>query len=78
MMRLILGGLALVAVAVGIAAYVQSRPPKVGGKRAAPPDDGGVQWFATWDSAWAEAARTRRPILLVSAAPHCAGVSGIW
>ena len=78
MKRLLLGGLALAAVAVGIAAYVQSQPPKVGGKRAAPPDDGGIQWFATWDSARAEATRTGRPILLVSAAPHCAGVSGIW
>ena len=39
---------------------------------------GGIQWFATLDSARAEAKRTGRPILLVSAAPHCSGVSGIW
>ena len=26
----------------------------------------------------ATAERTGRPILFVSAAPHCAGVSGIW
>ncbi len=78
MKRLLLGALALVFAIVGLVAYVQSQPPKVGGKRAAPPDDGGVQWFATWESARAEAARTGRPILLVSAAPHCAGVSGIW
>ena len=39
---------------------------------------GGIQWFATLDSARAEAERTGRPILLVSAAPHCSGVSGIW
>ena len=39
---------------------------------------GGIQWFATLDSARAEARRTGRPILLVSAAPHCSGVSGIW
>ncbi len=38
----------------------------------------GIQWFATLASARAEAARTGRPIFLVSAAPHCAGVSGIW
>lgn len=38
----------------------------------------GIQWFATWESGLAEANRTGRPILLVSAAPHCAGVSGIW
>ena len=38
----------------------------------------GIQWFATWESGLDEATRTGKPILLVSAAPHCAGVSGIW
>ncbi len=38
----------------------------------------GIQWFATIASGFAEAKRTGRPILLISAAPHCAGVSGIW
>ena len=38
----------------------------------------GVQWFATLESGKAEAARTGRPILLVSGTPHCAGVSGMW
>jgi hypothetical protein len=38
----------------------------------------GIHWFATWEDSKAEAARTGKPILLVSAAPHCAGVSGIW
>src|SRR5262245_23310204 len=38
---------------------------------------GGIQWFATWESGLREAQRSGRPILLVSAAPHCAGVSGI-
>jgi len=65
-------------------------PPRKGGgpgeKDGPPPkkDDGkqvragGIQWFATWESGKAEAERTGRPILFVSAAPHCAGVSGIW
>jgi hypothetical protein len=39
---------------------------------------GGIQWFPTWETGLAEAQRTGKPILLVSAAPHCAGVSGIW
>jgi hypothetical protein len=39
---------------------------------------GGIQWFATWESGLREAKRTGRPILLVSAAPHCAGVPGVW
>ena len=50
-------------------------PPKKDGEQA---NTGGIQWFTTWESGRAEAGRTGRPILLVSAAPHCAGVSGIW
>jgi hypothetical protein len=38
----------------------------------------GIPWFATWESGLAEAKRTGKPILLVSAAPSCGGVSGIW
>jgi hypothetical protein len=38
----------------------------------------GIQWFSTWESGVQEARRTGKPILLVSAAPHCAGVPGIW
>lgn len=38
----------------------------------------GIQWFATWESGLSEAKRTGQPILLVAAAPHCAGVSGMW
>ena len=55
----------------------EKEEPKDGDKEAAA-GKGGIQWFATWDSALAEAKRTGRPIFLVSAAPHCAGVSGIW
>lgn len=50
-------------------------PSPVG--QALPPANG-IQWFATWKAGLAEAQRTGKPILLVSAAPHCAGVSGIW
>jgi hypothetical protein len=56
------------------------------GKGGPPPkkDDGeqvragGIQWFTTWEAGKAEAERAGRPILFVSATPHCAGVSGIW
>lgn len=37
-----------------------------------------IQWFAAWESGLSEAQRLNRPILLVAAAPHCAGVSGVW
>jgi hypothetical protein len=59
--------------------------PPPGKDRTKPPDDnqasagtGGIQWFTTWAEGKQEAARTGKPIMLVSAAPHCAGVSGIW
>ncbi len=66
------------------------RPPKDkdDGRPGRPPEEdaqakkgeaaAGIAWFATWESGLREARRTGRPILLVSAAPHCAGVSGIW
>ncbi|MFO0969214.1 MAG: hypothetical protein U0793_26970 [Gemmataceae bacterium] len=38
----------------------------------------GIQWYATWESGLKEAGRSGKPIFLVSAAPHCAGVSGTW
>jgi hypothetical protein len=62
------------------------RPPR-DGDRPPPPDDdqamadkpaAGIQWFAMLQGGLDEAKRTGKPILLVSAAPHCAGVSGIW
>lgn len=37
-----------------------------------------IAWYGTLESGLAEAKRSGRPILLVSAAPHCTGVSGIW
>jgi hypothetical protein len=38
----------------------------------------GIAWFGRWDDAKEEAARTGRPILLMSAAPQCSGAPGIW
>lgn len=37
-----------------------------------------IQWYASLDEGLKEAQRTGLPILLLSAAPHCAGVSGTW
>ncbi len=39
---------------------------------------GGIQWFTSLEAGRAEAAKTGRPILLISGTPHCGGVSGIW
>jgi hypothetical protein len=40
--------------------------------------EGGIVWFGTLKAGVAEAKRTNRPILLMSAVPECHGVSGIW
>lgn len=39
---------------------------------------GGIPWFATLDAGLAEAKRTGKPILFLSAAPHCGGIAGLW
>lgn len=54
------------------------------GRQERPPTDDtanngeAVQWFATLERGLAEAKRTGQPILFLTAAPHCGGVSGIW
>ena len=37
-----------------------------------------IAWHGTWDGALAAAKATKRPILLISAAPHCGMVPGMW
>jgi hypothetical protein len=37
-----------------------------------------IAWFGTWEGGLAEAQRTGKPIMLVSAAPHCHQVPGVW
>jgi hypothetical protein len=38
----------------------------------------GVAWYTTWDTGLAEAKRSNRPILFMSAATTCSGVSGVF
>ena len=45
---------------------------------AASSPDARIAWFGTWESAKREARRSQRPILLVSAAPFCHSVPGMW
>lgn len=39
---------------------------------------GGIQWFGTLERGLAAAKASGRPILLLSAAPHCGGIPGMW
>ncbi len=66
----------LAAVAVGLLAIggASAQTPE----KESPKSDAIIQYYATLDRGLAEAKRTGKPILFVSAAPHCAGVSGMW
>ena len=37
-----------------------------------------IAWHGTWKGGLAEAHRTGQPIMLVSAAPQCHAVPGVW
>jgi hypothetical protein len=70
-------GLSVLACAAAVLAQGPGGPPgPVEGPL--PSHQGGIVWYGTLRSGIAEAKRTNRPILLISAAPHCHNVSGIW
>jgi hypothetical protein len=64
------------AVAVGLLAL--GRAESQTSEKEFPKSDALIPYYATLDRGLAEAKRTGKPILFVSAAPHCAGVSGMW
>lgn len=74
----------LVGLVLSAPAHAQRPDRGTGGKAAgdigprAEPEAAGIAWFGTWDGALAEATRTGRPILLMSAAPACREVPGVW
>ena len=37
-----------------------------------------IAWHGTWTGGLAEAQRTGKPIMLVSAVPQCHSVPGVW
>jgi hypothetical protein len=37
-----------------------------------------IAWHGTWKGGLAEAKRTAKPIMLVSAVPQCHSVPGVW
>jgi hypothetical protein len=58
------------------ALLVLSSTPAIAQPSAETKSDAIIPYYATLDRGLAEAKRTGKPILFVSAAPHCAGVSG--
>jgi len=70
------------ALAISLAAAAAAQQP---GRPGSPPADPGtweraaeIAWYGTWEGGLAEAAASQRPILLMSAAPQCRGVPGMW
>jgi len=83
----VLGAVFLGAVVVGVltlpaAAQGRDRPNNGAGPprpELVKPDIGNrIAWYGTLQAARAEAKRTGRAILFVSAAPHCGGTPGVW
>ena len=62
-------------LAVGIGVCAQEKHSRTDGHQRS---FGGIHWYSTLDSGLAAASKTGRPILFLSAAPHCGGVSGVW
>lgn len=38
----------------------------------------GISWYSSWEAGLKQAKLSNKPILLVSAAPHCHNISGMW
>ena len=74
----VIGAMFLAAVGT---ARAQEGPPRGGppGPGVVNPSTGEkIAWYGTLRQARDEAKRTGKPILLVSAAPHCHNTPGIW
>lgn len=69
--------LALIFSAAPLAVAQGPRPHDVGASNL---DIGepGIAWYTTWDTAYAEAQRSDRPIMFVAAATQCRGISGVF
>ncbi len=52
--------------------------PPGNGPTVPTPAEGGIVWFGSLKAGLAEARRTNRAVLLLSAAPQCHGTPGIW
>lgn len=72
----------LILVAVILAGPLSAQGRRGGeGPRQVPLEattEPGIAWFGVLEHALAEARRTGKPILLMSGAPACSGVPGMW
>ncbi len=61
-------------------ALLIGQPTSLGQSASTPPSTpkAGIAWHGTWKGGLAEAKRTGKPIMLVSAALQCHSVPGVW
>jgi hypothetical protein len=73
---------ALTVLAVSGPASAQSSPPTEASYGGSVPTSEkvvpGIAWYGVLKDGLAEAARTGKPILLITAAAQCGGVPGMW
>ncbi len=81
--------LSMIILGLGCASWGSAQEgPERRDRRTGPPHPGvtvdwstleqRIAWFGTMESAQAAAKKTARPILLVSGAPACQAVPGVW
>ena len=63
--------LKLILLVAGVAAVAAVAGPQVDAA-------GKIAWYSTLKQGLAVAKSSGRPILLLSATPHCRGISGMW
>ncbi len=68
----------LLIVAGGVLAVAHNRNLPVSAANVERGIAPGIAWYGVLADGLAEAERTGKPILLLSAAPQCIGVSGMW
>ena len=77
-MKHLLTSLILTAAMTTLAGAQPPRGGPPGPGKVEPQEGKRIQWHGTVAGGMAEAKRLQRPVLLVSAAPHCHQVPGVW
>ena len=79
MKRLLILSVGLLVLAASDAdAQRSGKGGAIGQSNPLPIGASGVAWYTTWETGLAEARRSNRPILFMSAATTCRGVSGVF
>lgn len=79
-MKIKLLGIGLIAFCLSLSSIALGQGPRPGDLGASQLDigDPGIAWYTTWESGKAEAERSGRAIMFVSAATQCNGISGVF